>query len=86
MFDHMDGIGWALAKKRTQQNEDMYYAIKLALQKPSKYYAEVTPTNGMDFILAPILDPFRKFRSFWSGNKGMDVYPGDETSSTTYHQ
>jgi len=59
MFNHMDGVMRALAKK-TQWKEDLFFAVKLARQKLSKYYAEVTPTTGMLLISAQILHPFRK--------------------------
>ena len=39
MFDHMDGVMRALAKKKTQWKEDLFFAVKLARQKLSKYYA-----------------------------------------------
>jgi hypothetical protein len=39
MFDHMDGVMRALAKKKTQWQEDLFFAVKLARQKLSKYYA-----------------------------------------------
>ena len=64
MFDHMDGVMWALARKKTEWNEDMFFAVKLARQKLSKYYAEVTPTTGMLLISAHILDPFFKLRLY----------------------
>ena len=69
-FDHMDGVLRALAKKNTQWKEDLYFAVKFAGQKLSKYYAEVTPTTGMLLIPAHILDPFRKLRSFRKWDKG----------------
>jgi hypothetical protein len=56
----MDGVMRALAKKKTQWKEDLFFAVKLAKQKLSKYYAEVTPTTGMLLISAQILDPFWK--------------------------
>jgi len=59
MFDHMDGVTRALAKKKTQWKEDLFFTVKLARQKLSKYYAEVTPTTGLLLIAAQILDPFR---------------------------
>ena len=62
IFDHMDGVLRALATKKTQWKEDLYFAVKFARQKLSKYYAEVTPTRGMLLIPAQILDPFRKLR------------------------
>jgi hypothetical protein len=37
MFDHMDGMMRALAKKKTQWKEDLYFAVKVACQKLSKY-------------------------------------------------
>jgi len=86
MFDHMDGVMRALAKKETQWKEDLFFAVKLARQKLSKYYAEVTPTTLMLLISAPILDPFWKLRSFRQWHNGMDINPEDETSYTTHYQ
>jgi hypothetical protein len=60
MFDHVDGVMWALPKKKTQWKEDLFFAVKLAWQNLSKFYAEVTPTTGMVLISAQILNPFRK--------------------------
>jgi len=82
----MDGVLWALAKKNTQWKEDLYFAVKFARRKLSKYYAEVTPTTGMLLISAHILDPFCKLRSFMKWDKGMDINPEDETSYTTQYQ
>jgi hypothetical protein len=86
MFDPMDGVMRALAKKKTPWKEDLFFAVKLARKKLSKYYAEVTPTTGMLLISAHILDPFRKLRSFRKWDKGMDINPEDETSYTTQYQ
>jgi len=86
MFDHMDGVMRALAKKKTQWKEDLFFTVKFARLKLSKYYAEVTPTTGMLLIPAQILDPFRKLRSFRKWDKGMDINPEDETSYTTQYQ
>jgi len=83
MFDHMDGIMQALAKKKTQWKEELFLAVKLAWQKVSKYYAEVTPTMGMLVIAAQILDPFRKLWSFRKRDKGIDINPEDETFYNT---
>ena len=60
MFDDMDRVMLALAKKKTQWKYVLFFAVKLARQKLSKYYAEVTPTTGMLHISTHILDPFRK--------------------------
>jgi len=86
MFDHMDGVMRALAKKRTPSKEDLFFAVKLARQMLSKYYAEVTPTTGMLLIPAHILDSFRKLRSFRKWDKGIDINPEDETSYTTQYR
>jgi hypothetical protein len=83
MFDHMDGVMRVLAKKKTQWKEDLFFAVKVAGQKLSKYYTEVTPTTGTLLLWAHILDPFRNLRSFRKWDKGMDVNPEDETSYTT---
>jgi len=86
MFDHMDSMLRALAKKKTPWKEDLFFAVKLARQKLSKCYTEVTPTTGMLLISAHILDPCRKLRSFRMLHKGTDIYPEDETSYTTQYQ
>jgi len=86
MFDHMDGVMRALAKKKTQWKEDFFFAVKLARQKLSKYYAEVTPTTGMLLISAHILNPFRKLQSFRKWDKKLDINPEDETFYTTQYQ
>jgi len=86
MFDHMDGVMRSLAKTKTQWKEDLFFAVKLARQKLSKYYAQVTPTTGMLLISAQFLDSFRKLRSFSKWDKGMHINPEDETSYTTQYQ
>jgi hypothetical protein len=68
-----------LAKKKTQWKKDLFFAVKCAQQKLSKYYTEVTPTTGMLLITAHILDPFCKLRSLMNWDKGMDINPDDET-------
>jgi len=69
MFDHMDGVMQALAKKKTPWKEDLFFGVELARQKLSQYYAEVTSTMGMLLISAHILDPIRKLRSFRKWDK-----------------
>jgi hypothetical protein len=64
----------------------LFFAVKLAQQKLSKYYAEVAPTTGMLLISAQIVDPFRKWRSFRKWDKEMDINPEHETSYTTQYQ
>jgi hypothetical protein len=86
MFDHMDGVMRALAKKKTQWKEDLFFAVKLARQKLSKYYPQATPSSGKLLISAHILDPFCKLKSLRKWDKGMDINPEDETSYTTQYQ
>jgi len=86
MFDHLDGVMRALAKKKTPWKEELFFAVKLARQKRSKDYAEVTPPKGMLLVSAHILNHFRKLRSFRKWDKGMDINPEDETSYTTQYQ
>jgi hypothetical protein len=83
MFDHMDGVMRALAKKKKQWKEDSFFAVKCAQQKLCKYYTEVPPMTGMLLNSTHILDPFRNMRSFRKWDKGMDINPEDETSYTT---
>jgi hypothetical protein len=83
----MHGMMRALAKRKTQCKEDLFLAVKLAWQKLSKYYTEVTPTTGIYHISTHILDPCRKLRSCWKWDKWTDINPDDETSYTThYHE
>jgi hypothetical protein len=77
MFDYMDSVMRAFAKKKTPWKEDLFFAVKLARQKLSKYYIEVTPMTGMLLVSAHILDPFRKLRSFRKWDNRMDINPED---------
>jgi len=58
ILDHMDGGMRALPTKKTPWKQDLFFAVQLAWQKLSKYYAEVTPTTGMLLISAHIVDLF----------------------------
>jgi len=70
----------------TPWKEDLFFAVKLAWQRLSKYYTEVTPPTGMLLISSHILNPFRKLQSFSTWDKGMNINPEDETSYTTQYQ
>ena len=63
IFDHMDGVMQALAKRMTELKGDLYFTVKFVRQMQSNYYAEVTPTMAMPVISAHV-DPFQKLRSF----------------------
>jgi hypothetical protein len=69
--------------KKTGCKEDLFFAVKVAQQKLSKYYTVVTPMMGMLPISAHILYRFRKLRWFRKWDKGMDIIPENETSYTT---
>ena len=86
MFDHMDCVMRALSEKMTPWKEDVLFAVMLARQKLSKYYAEATSTTGTLPISAHILDLYRMLRSCRKWDKGMDINPEDETSYTTQYQ
>jgi hypothetical protein len=43
MFDNLDGVMLTSAQLMSQWNEDLYFAVRFAKQKLSKYYGEVTP-------------------------------------------
>jgi len=82
MFDHIDGVIRALAKKKTQWKEDLTFTMNFARHKVSIYYAKVTTITGIILISAYIFDVFRKLRSFWKWEKGMVLNPEDDTSYT----
>jgi len=68
VFDHMDGVMPALGRKKTPWKQDLFFAVKLARNKLSQYYTEVTPSTGMLHISAHILNPFRKLQSLRKWN------------------
>jgi len=46
----------ALAQKKTQGMDDLYFTMKFAWQKLGKYFAEVTSTMGIHFMSAHIYE------------------------------
>ena len=60
IVDHIDGVMQALAKKKTEWKENLYFAVELARQKLPKCYAKVTQTTGRQLIAAHILPHFWK--------------------------
>jgi len=86
MFDHMDGVTQALAKKKSQSMDNLYFVVKVARQTLSIYYAEVAPMTGMLLISAHIHYPFQKLRSFRQCDKVMHINPEDKPSYTTHYQ
>jgi hypothetical protein len=69
MFDHMDGVMRALAKKKTQWKKELFFPVKCAQPKLCKYYTEVTPMTGMLLITAHILDSSRSCDPIGSGTR-----------------
>jgi len=86
MFDRMDGIMQALAKKKMQLKQCLYITVKVARQKVSKYYAEVTPMTGLHLIAAYTVHPFRNVWSSRNWDAAIDINPEDEPSYTTQYQ
>jgi hypothetical protein len=82
----MDGLMKALAMKKTQSKEDLFFAMKFARQMLSKYYTEVTPKTGLLPISAHNLHRFRELQSCRKWDKGIDIKPEDETSYTSKDQ
>jgi len=76
---------WVLGKKITPWNESLYFAGKVARQKLSKYYAEVTPMTSLLLKSAQIHDSFRKIKSFRKSDKAMDIDSEDEMSYTSQY-
>jgi hypothetical protein len=60
MFDLMDDVMRALGKNYTEWKEDLFFVVKLARRKLSKYYAEATPMTGMLRISTDILNLFQQ--------------------------
>jgi len=76
----------ALAKKKTSCKEELFFTVKLARQKLSRYNTEVTPTTVMLFISANILDPFWILRLLTKWDNGLHINPQDKTFYTTQYQ
>jgi hypothetical protein len=86
MFDHMDGVIRALAKKKTTWKQELFFAVKCAWHKLSIDYTEVPLMTGMILVSAYILDPSWKVRSFMKWDKGMDINTEYEASYTTQYK
>ena len=86
ILDHMDSVMRALAKKKTSWKEELFFTVKLARQKLSRYNTEVTPTTVMLFISANILDPFWILRLLTKWDNGLHINPQDKTFYTTQYQ
>jgi len=82
MFDHMDLVTGALPRTKTQWMEDLYFAVKIARQKLSKYYAEDTPTTSLLPIMSHILDSFRQLQLFREWDQVIDTNSEDKISYT----
>jgi len=80
IFDHLDGVLKALAKKRLQWKRDIHRAVRSARAKLRKYYTKVTPETGLILILATMLDPFRKLQTFKGWDKEMGKSSDDSDS------
>lgn len=83
MFDRMDVIMQALAKRTTQWKEDCHFMMKCAQQTLSKWYMEVTPMTCMTLIPVHILDLFQRLQLFHKWNKQLYIPSEDGTSCTT---
>jgi len=86
MFDNIDGVMRAAAKKSTQWKEDLYFAVKVAQHKLSTSYPAVNKTTSQHRISAYILHSFQKWRSFRKCDKAMHINPKDETLYTVQYQ
>jgi len=86
MFNNMDGVMQALAKKKTQSTEELFFAMNLAWPKLSKYSDELNSTKRILQISAHILDPFWMLVSSSKLDKRMNINPEDETSYTTQYR
>jgi len=86
IFNSIDGIMGSLPMKKTQWEEDLFFAVMLPSKKLFKYYAEVTPMTSMLLVAAHYLDHFRKLRLLKKGDKGMDINAEEEASYTTQYQ
>jgi hypothetical protein len=86
MFDRMDGVLRALIKKKTPLKRDVYISLRSARRKLSKYYATVTPKTGVLLIIARLLDPYWKLRTFVKWDKAMDVAPDEDHPYTNQYK
>jgi hypothetical protein len=86
MLHDMDRVMRLLAKNMTQWKEDIYSAVKVAWQKLSKLYAEVTTTPGVLLIATLILDSSWLLWLLRKRNNAMDINPEDKTSLSIQYQ
>jgi len=86
MFDYMDGVKQDMAKMKTHWKDDLFFGVKLAQRRLSKYHADVTPWTGMLLILAYIPDPVQRVQLFRKWDQGMHIDPEEKTSYTTHYR
>lgn len=85
MFDHLEGAMRSLKGKRTAWKVDVHRAVRASHKKLQSYYSEVTPESGLLLILAALLDPFRKTKTFRAWDAGMNIDPKDSESYTAQY-
>jgi hypothetical protein len=60
--------------------------VRIASQKLTKQYAEVTPSTGINLNSSHILDYFRQLTSSRHWDRGMDINAEEKTFYTTQYQ
>ena len=85
MFDHLEGALRSLKRKQSAWKVDVRRAVRATHVKLQSYYAKVTPESGLLLILAALLDPFRKTKSFRSWDANMNIDPKDSESYTAQY-
>jgi hypothetical protein len=86
LINPMEGMTRAMTERKTQWKEYLYFPLKIAHQKHSESYAEVTPMSSQHLISGHIDDPVWMLRSFRKWDNKMDCNPEDEISYITQNQ
>ena len=85
MFDHLEGAMRSFKGKCTAWKVDVRRTVRASHKKLQCYYSEVTPESGLLLILAALLDPFRKTKTFRTWDAGMNIDPKDSESYTAQY-
>jgi hypothetical protein len=82
----MDAHMHPLSVQMTQWKEDLYFAVMFACNMLSTYFAEVTLTAGMVFMLAHLINLVWKVRLFRPRDMRMVIHSEDGTFYTTHYK
>ena len=75
----------SLKGKQMAWKVDVRRTVRALHKKLQSYYSEVTPESSLPLILAALLNPLRKTKTFWVRDSNMNINPKDCESFTAQY-